>query len=158
MTVNAFPSVAIVSGFALGENGRVDLTEGTPDVFIGGMPIDTGADVSVGESGGAVEVYNGGTALTSEGKIVFIDLQDDPVPATANYTDGLPHSGDGTLYVSSTAPIASYAHQVPMAITGAVAVETIVAQGTRLKTSAGDLLTTAAGNYFQVGGNDTQFS
>jgi len=158
MTVNAFPSVALVGGFALGETGRIDLADGTPDVFNAGLPLDTKADVSVGVSGGTGSVYNGGIALTKLGKLVYIDLQADALPSVVNYTDGLPHSGDGTLYVSSTEPIASYVHGIPITRNGAVAVEAIIPPGVRLKSSAGDLITTSAGEYFLVGGNDTQFS
>ena len=153
MTVNSFPSVAIVSGLALGETGRIDLADGEPDVFIGGLPIDTSADVSVGVSGGEVSVYDGGTALTKDGKIVFIDLKDEALPGNARYTDGLPHTNNGTLYVSSTQPIANYAHGIPMTSTGAVAVETITPPNTRIRTTSGDLLVTSAGDYIIAGGN-----
>ena len=145
-----FKPGSIVSGLALGENGRIDLAAGRPDLYLAGLPFDSEADVTPSEEGGSTHVYVAGQALTLDGLLRFIDIKTSPLPSTVVYNDGLPHSQDGVLYVDSVTPIASYAHGVPITQNGAVAVETLIESALRVLTEDGTPLLTEDGRYLLI--------
>ena len=147
MNERSNPLLTIINGFVIGANGRVDMDDGTVSLFVGAVPVDVAEELTVGVSSGPTKVYNGGTASTAAGKLIYVDLQGEPLPATARFTDGFAHTDSGKLFVDSTSPIIEYAHGVPLVASGAVAVEALIPPATVLTTQSGDLLITQAGDF-----------
>ena len=146
----SFKPGSVISGLALGENGRIDLATGSPDLYLAGLPFDSKADVTPSEQGGSTHVYVGGQAITLDGLLRFLDIKTSPLPVDTVYIDGLPHSQDGVLFVDSVSPISAYAHGVPITQNGAVAVEALIESALRLLTEDGTPILTEDGRYLLI--------
>lgn len=137
-----------VSGFALNDDGRVIIGDGDVTEYFQGRPVDEFHDTSVGVTNGKVISYLVGQGMTSDGKMLYIDLLGAPMPKDVTYSGGYPYTSEGALVVDSVGAIAVYNEGIPFTYAGAVAVgkgEPPPPTGTLIVTENGEFMTTENG-------------
>ena len=109
-----------INGFAIGDDGRVSITDSAPSSFWQGLP--TNADGSnAGEQVGPVSMATAKSAFDAAGEIVYQDVSVTPYAGKQFYSAGLPHNADGMLLMNSADPISFYSNGVPFTADGCVA-------------------------------------
>ena len=148
MVMKIFGKDLYVSGFALSDEGRVLIGDGIITEYMQGRPVDEQLDVSVGVQGGQTVTYLVGQGMTSDGKMVFLDVMGSPIPSNVTYNGGFPYTSDGALVVDSIGKVLSYTEGIPLTINGAVASHSATPPpptGTIIVTEKGDFVVTELG-------------
>lgn len=108
------------NGFAIGDDGRVVITDSAPSSFWQGLPF--AADGSnAGEQVGPAATFGPKAAFDAAGEIVYQDVSVTPYTGKQFYSSGLPHTANGVLLMNSADPISFYNNGIPFTADGCVA-------------------------------------